>query len=268
MDDTIAFLVHHGVLILFFWVLCARLVAPIPIVPALLAGGALVGAGKMRLAHALVVGVAASLLADLAWYTLGRLRGPRVLGVVCKISLEPDSCVRRTQNAFQRYGPRVLLVAKFVPGLNVVAVPLAGIVRMRPSAFALYSIAGGLIWISTYGTLGYLAGDALERVAADLAYVGPTVFTIAAIGLATYVTAKWLRRQWFLRSLRTARITADELKHLLDAGQKPFIVDLRTPLDIATTPYAIPGAVRIAAEEVERHGLDLPHGSEVVLYCS
>src|ERR1700690_2378073 len=114
-------------MLVFAWVFAEQGGLPIPSAPLLLAAGALAGTQKMNLSAAIAVAVAASLISDSLWYELGRQKGVRVLQLLCRISLEPDSCVRRTQVSFGRNGPRVLLGAKFIPGLNAMAAPLSGI---------------------------------------------------------------------------------------------------------------------------------------------
>jgi membrane protein DedA with SNARE-associated domain len=268
MNGTLDFLVRHGELIIFLYVFADQLGVPLPAVPLLLAAGALIAVGKLSFPVALAMSIVASVAADIVWYFMGRLRGARVLRTLCKFSLEPDSCVRRTEDLFLRYGVRSLLFAKFVPGLSTVAPPLAGIVGIGLLRFSVYSAAAALLWAGAWMALGYAMGSALERVASETRQLGTLAGLALGLVIASYIIFKWIQRQRFLRSLRTARITPDELKRLLDAGEKPIIVDLRTPLDIEAVPYAIPGAVRIAADELERRGHDLPRASEVVLYCS
>lgn len=120
---TFQFLADHGVGVLFWVIFAEQIGFPIPAIPLLIAAGALVGAGKMSVAAALLVPVAASLPPDVAWYYLGRYKGGKVLGFLCRLSLEPDSCVRDTENLFHRNGPRALLLAKFIPGFSTVAPP-------------------------------------------------------------------------------------------------------------------------------------------------
>ncbi|MGH7313616.1 MAG: VTT domain-containing protein [Candidatus Rokuibacteriota bacterium] len=268
MTGVLDFLVRHGELILFVYVFADQVGVPLPAVPVLLAAGALAATGQLSFPVAMVLALVASLAADLIWYTVGRLRGAAVLRTLCKISLEPDSCVRRTENVFLRYGVRSLVVAKFVPGLSTVAPPLAGIVGVGLLRFSLYSSAAALLWAGAWMALGLAVGDALEQAAARTAH-GATLGG-AALGavVAGYVVFKWVERRRFLRALRTARISADALKRLLDAGQQPLIIDLRTPLDVTALPVAIPGAVRVAAEELEDRGRDLPRDREIVVYCS
>ena len=126
MNETLEFLIRHGAVVLFAAVFVEQIGVPLPAAPWLFAAGALIGAGKMNWFVALGPAIAGSLLADLIWFYLGRHYGNRVLGLLCRISLEPDSCVRRTQNVFTRYGIQGVVVAKFIPGLSTLAPPLAG----------------------------------------------------------------------------------------------------------------------------------------------
>jgi membrane protein DedA with SNARE-associated domain len=262
------FVLRHGVAFLFLYVFADQIGIPVPAVPALLAMGALAAIGKINFPLALTASVAASLLADIIWYALGRTRGGDVLRLLCKISLEPDSCVRRTENVFIRYGARSLVVAKFIPGLSTVAPPLAGMVGVSLPRFALYSALAGLLWAGTWGMLGYLAGDAVQRVSDVSGRLGTALVVLVATAIVGYVAVKWIQRRRFLQKLRIARISPDELKRDLDTGKPVLIVDLRSELDVAAAPFVIPGALRIAAEELERRHPDIPRDRDVIVYCS
>jgi membrane protein DedA with SNARE-associated domain len=166
LDEAVQFLVQHGYLLLFAWVLVEQLGLPIPAIPLLLAAGALAGSGRMDLAVAVGLSLIAVVLADVFWYCLGRYRGGRMLKLLCRISLKPDSCVRRTENVFIRHGAHSLLVAKFVPGLNTAAPTLAGIFRMPVPRFMLFDSLGGLFWVVTFTGVGFIFSDQLEQIAA------------------------------------------------------------------------------------------------------
>jgi len=262
------FVIRHGELLAFLYVFADQLGVPLPAIPALIGIGALAAAGKINTGLTLALIVAACLLADLIWYTLGRRMGSRVLRLLCKISLEPDSCVRRTENIFLRYGVRALLVTKFVPGLGAVAPPLAGVVGIGARRFALYSALGGLLWGGTWTAVGYLAGDAVKELPYHGGRVGAVLAVVVVLGVVGYVMSKWIRRRRFLRSLWIARISPEELKADLASGTPTLVVDLRSDLDVGTAPYVIPGALRIAAEELERRHAEIPRDREVVVYCS
>jgi membrane protein DedA with SNARE-associated domain len=268
ISQVVDFVVRHSELLIFSYVFADQLGVPLPAIPALLAIGALAAAGKINVVAALALVVAACLLADLIWYSLGRRLGARVLRLLCKISLEQDSCVRRTEDVFIRYGVRALLVTKFVPGLGAVAPPLAGMVGVGAPRFMMYSALGALLWGGTWGSLGYLAGGTVKPLPYPGQRAGTLAAAVVAAGVVGYVLTKWIRRRRFLRKLSIARITPEELKGDLESSTPLLVMDLRSELDIGLAPYVIPGALRIAAEELERRHAEIPRDREVVVYCS
>jgi membrane protein DedA with SNARE-associated domain len=267
-EQAADFLIGHGYALLFGWVLLEQMGLPIPAVPLLIAAGALAGAGKINLTFAVTLAFIAVILADLFWYSLGRYRGGRILKLLCRISLEPDSCVRRTENLFVRHGAHSLLVAKFVPGLNTAAPSLAGIFRMPARRFLIFDSLGGFLWVVTFTSLGLIFSDQLEQIAVHALRWGGWLVAVLAGSLAAYVLWKFIQRRRFLRRLRMARITPQELMDKVTAGENISIVDLRQPIDIEAFPQMIPGALRMGLEEIEdRHG-EIPRDRDVVLYCS
>jgi membrane protein DedA with SNARE-associated domain/rhodanese-related sulfurtransferase len=268
MEELLEFLVRHGSLVLLVAVFVEQMGLPLPAIPFLIAAGALAGAGKMNLALALMLPVLASLAADWIWFALGRYRGRQILNLLCRISLEPDSCVRRTENLYTRHGVRSLLVAKFIPGLSTVAPPLAGIFGMGTARFLWYDGLGALLWSGVCVLLGYSFSNQLEYVAAQAAGFGTMTGVTLVSALGLYVGYKYVQRQRLLRRLRMARITPQELKEKLDAGEKIAIVDLRPPVEVEANPYWIPGAIRISVEDLEQRHHEIPRDSEIVLYCS
>ena len=268
MQATIDFVSRHGLLLLTAWVFVEQLGAPIPTVPILLAAGALSSVGRLSFSASLLVCVLASIVADWLWYELGRLRGVPVLRLLCRVSLEPDSCVRRTQDVVSRQGARTLLLAKFFPGVNTVAPPLAGVVRMPRSRFLFFDTLGATLWAGTFLGLGFVFSGEIERLAQRAEAMGSQALVLLGVGLACYIAYKFVKRQRLFRELRVARISADELKAKLDSGESLVIVDLRHALDIQVDPETIPGAVRIDADELPRSNDRLPHDREVILFCT
>jgi membrane protein DedA with SNARE-associated domain len=268
MTETVEFLVRHGYLVLFGVVLGEQLGLPLVGAPLLLATGALAAGGRLSAPLGVALAVLACLLGDSVWYRLGRSRGGSVLALLCRIALETDSCVRRTEDTFARHGGRVLLVAKFLPGLNTVAPPLSGIVGMPYLRFVALDGAGALAWAGAYVGLGYLASREIEAVAAALGRLGWGAGLVVGAALSLYVGWKlWLRRR-FLRSLRMARITPAELARRLEAGDTPVIVDLRSPVLAAAEAFRIPGALRIRPDELELRYHEIALDREIVLYCT
>jgi membrane protein DedA with SNARE-associated domain/rhodanese-related sulfurtransferase len=268
MNFHLQFLIRYGYALLFGWVFAEQMGLPIPSIPVLLAAGALVGNHKLLAAPAMVFPVVAAMIADVAWYELGRHKGIRILQFLCKISLEPDSCVRRTENVFARSGAKSLLVSKFIPGLNSAAQPLAGIFRMKFGRFLLFDSLGAFIYIGTFVGLGYAFSDQLEHVAGAAARLGVSIVLLLLVSLAAWLAWKYYRRRRFIRQLRIDRITASELKSKLDAGEDVVIVDLRGSLDFEAEPAMIPGAVHLDAADLEEVSAELARAAEVVLYCN
>jgi membrane protein DedA with SNARE-associated domain len=269
MNDTLQALVQYGYALVGAFVLAEQIGLPVPAVPVLLGVGALAGSGRLSLLVALGAALVASLVPDLIWYELGRRRGNRVLRHLCRISLEPDSCVRRTEDLFMRQGRKTLLFAKFLPGLSTVAPPLAGMVGIARHQFIVLDIAAAVLWAGTWMGLGYIFSDALEVVAAWASRLGNWIGVIVVAAFGTYVLVKFIQRRRFLRDLRIARIGPEELKVRLESGDDTFaVIDTRSLLDVTATPQAIPGAVWIAAEDIARRQHELPRGREIILYCS
>jgi membrane protein DedA with SNARE-associated domain len=267
MTPVLPFLIEHGYTLLFFWVLAETMGLPIPSVPLLITVGALAGAGQMNLHLCIGLGVSAALLSDIFWYALGWHRGRRVLSLLCRISLEPDSCVRRTENIFAQYGARSLLIIKFIPGLSAVSTPLAGIIHMSLPRFLLFDGMGIFIWIGAYTILGYIFSAELDRALEYAAGMGTTLLVLVAGGLTIYILWKYALRRRFFRELRIARITPEELKRKLDADERVLIIDVRHSLDFDADPYIIPGAHRIPVEQAGNH-VNVSHDREVVVYCT
>jgi membrane protein DedA with SNARE-associated domain len=268
MTDHAEFLLRYGYLLLFGSVFIDQMGAPIPAAPILLAAGALAGLGRFSLGLVLGLSTAATLVADLIWYELGRRKGMRVLQLLCRISLEPDSCIRRTEDTFARHGARSLLVAKFLPGLSTVAPPLAGIFQMRLARFLSFDSAGAALWIATFVGLGYAFSDQLEQIVAQSGRVGAGLFAVLLGALACWIGWKFVRRRRFIRSLRMDRIAPEELKRKLDAGEEVVVVDLRGSLDFEADPQTIPGALRTDASAIDGLREQLARAPEVVLYCT
>jgi len=268
MHATIEFLSHHGYSLLIAWVFAEQLGFPIPSIPVLLSAGALAGTGRLSLGTSFICVVFAAVAADLIWYQLGRRKGKGILRLLCRISLEPDSCVRRTAGIYRKQGARSLLLAKFVPGLNTVSPPLAGIIKMNLCRFLVFDITGTLVWAAVFLGIGDLFSGEIERVAEHIAALGSGLVFLLAATVAGYMLYKFAARQSFIRRLRIARISAEELKQKLDGGENPVIVDLRDSYDFEAEPEVIPGALHIDVSEFEKKGGLLPPGKEVVLYCT
>jgi len=265
MHQAMEFLLHHGYWVLFAAVLAEQLGAPIPATPVLLAMGALIGNGKYSLASALGFSLVAAMIADGVWYGIGRKKGSSVLKLLCRISLEPDSCVSSTRYWFKRLGGWALVIAKFVPGLSTVAPPMAGLSRMPWWKFLGADGLGGLFWASAYLGLGFAFRAQLDAVAAWAGRLGGWLIVILGAGLALWIAFKYFQRLRFIKSLRVARIEPEDLKHRLD---EVVILDLRTAEEFQSEGMKIPGAMWFDRKELETRHEEIPRDRDVILYCT
>jgi membrane protein DedA with SNARE-associated domain/rhodanese-related sulfurtransferase len=268
MNKTIELLIHHGATVVFVAVFIDQMGIPLPAVPWLVAAGALAAEGKINWAVALIAAIFGSLLADLIWFYLGRHRGQRVLNLLCRISLEPDSCVRRTENFYSRYGMAGVVVAKFIPGLSTIAPPLAGNSGVSTSRFIMFDGLSSLLYGGSFILLGVLFSHQLEQIIDALAGLGRDAFGVVAGFALLYISYKYFRRRRLLNDLRMARITVDELHQKQKSGEKPVILDLRSPIELEQNPSLIYGAVHMTMEEIQLRQQEIPRDREIILYCS
>jgi membrane protein DedA with SNARE-associated domain/rhodanese-related sulfurtransferase len=268
MSETSQFLMRHGLPLVFGAVFVEQMGLPIPALPLLLTVGALSASGKFSLLQGIFVTVIACLIADGFWFYLGRYRGNKVLGFLCRISLEPDSCVRRTQNVFTRYGLRGLVVAKFVPAMSTVAPPLAGMSQISAGKFLLVDGFGSLLYGTAFLSLGYIFSNQIEQIGAAIADIGGTALSLLVVLVGGYVAYKYWQRQRLLRELRMARITVDELRRKQEAGEEMVILDLRSKAALEEDPSMIQDAVHLSMEDIEKRREEFPRDRDIIVYCS
>jgi len=268
MADVLQFVVQYGYVLLFFWVLAEQAGLPIPASPLLLAVGALAGQHKMNFALAVLAAASGSLVADTFWYFVGKRKGAVVLGWLCKVALEPDSCVRRTESTFTKLGRATLLICKFVPGLNTAAPALAAISGINPAQFAIFAWLGAFLWACAFAGLGMMFSKQLDKVAYDAARFGSWTLLLIIAAIVGYIFYKAWQRQRFLKQVAGSRIAPEDLRTKLDAGERITIIDLRHPLDLLPDPRTLPGALRISPEELERRQKEITRDGEIVLFCT
>jgi membrane protein DedA with SNARE-associated domain/rhodanese-related sulfurtransferase len=273
MPIAVEFFVAHAYAILFCWVLVEQLGVPFPSVPLLLTAGTLSATHRLSASSALLVVALACLIADSTWYSLGRRFGNRVLGLLCRFSMEASTCVARTESYFNRRGALTLVFAKFVPGLSTVAAPIAGQTRMPYPRFVAYDLAGTILWSLSFVLAGRFFGDIAKRSQSFfgiLSHFAAAVFVVMVFGLFLW---RVIKNRRFLATVRNLRLEPEELKAMLDAAAEagcaaPYIVDLRHPLDYLPDPRVLPGAVRIGPTDLARHAAQIPRDRDVILYCT
>jgi len=239
----------------------------VPAYPTLIVTGALAARGNYSLAALLGTAVGASLIADLAWYSVGRRVGGPVLRTLCRISLSPDSCVRQTESIFTRWGAQSLMVAKFIPGFASVATAMAGVLRVPLWRFVPADAIGATLWSGVAITLGYIFRDAIDDVLAVLQETGKIGLVLIILAFAAYLFWKWLQRRRFIRQLVMDRISVDEVRQLMDAGSIGMVIDVRSPMAQEITGR-IPGAVTVDPQNMTFDLIAVEPQSEVVVYCA
>jgi membrane protein DedA with SNARE-associated domain len=259
---------RYGIPLIFANVLAEQLGLPIPAIPTLVVAGALAVEADLSAAGVLLWALIACLIADSVWFFLGRRHGFRILKTLCRVSLSPDSCVRQTSAIFEKWGMPSLLVAKFVPGFSTVAPPLAGAIGARFPVFLLYDGGGSLLWAGAGVAGGMAFHRAIDRALEYLTSIGSGSLVLLAAGLALFIGVKAWQRRRFYRMLRMARITAEDLYRLMEGGQAPVIVDVRTGGARAADPRRIPGAIAIELSELDQRLSELPLDREIILYCT
>jgi membrane protein DedA with SNARE-associated domain/rhodanese-related sulfurtransferase len=249
-------------------ILANQLGIPIPVIPTLIVAGALVAQGTLSAPALSICAILACVVADSAWFVAGRVYGSGVMKLLCRISLTPDSCVSDTQARFERWGANVLLFAKFVPGLSLVAPPLAGATRMPWLRFLVFSALGSAAWLGLAVLGGVVFRRQIEQLMPQLARLGTQAISIIGLLLVLYVAYKWWERRRFYAALRMARINVDDLYELMGLVPAPLIVDVRSPTAVSLDPRRIPGALHVPLHDVAQYLKDLPRDREVISYCT
>ena len=261
---------QYGVGIVVVNVLLNQIGLPVPVVPTLIVAGAVAVAagGQMLLLTLFFWSVIACLAADCGWYLLGQQYGIRVLKTLCKVSLEPDSCVSQTQTRFERWGVNSLVIAKFVPGLSIIAPPMAGAMRIGWLRFIFLSACAAVLWVGVALGAGMLFRSQIERLLEHVRAIGSAAGAGVLILLAAYIAFKWWERSRFYKMLRMARINVADLYELIQAGAAPLIIDVRSVTARELEPRWIPGALHVPLQDVARQLKEMPRDRDIILYCT
>lgn len=268
MRSAFTFVLNHGYLVIAVVSFVDQLGIPFPAVPFLVAAGALARSGQLSLLSAGLVAVTAAIAAHVIWYEAARRGRGDVLGFMCRVSLEPDICVRRAHDFFARWGAGALVLSNLVPGVGVVPQPIAGILRMSRSLFLGLNLLGAVLWAGLPLALGYWFSAQVESILEATAQLGSSAVALLAGAFVAYLGWKVFRRQILYRELRLARITPEDLLQRLGRKEPLVVLDLRHPLEFVGDPHMIPGALRMSPEDLDQRYSEIPRDRDVVLYCS
>jgi membrane protein DedA with SNARE-associated domain/rhodanese-related sulfurtransferase len=259
MEALLPLLEKYGYPILAIIIFAEAIGLPVPAAPALLAVGAASAKGILSPATSLVVALTSMMTADITLFLLGRRTGWWLLGLLCRLSVNPEACIYSSASYFHRRGRTALLFAKFIPAINTMAPPMAGSMNMHASVFLRYDFAGALLYIGTYGTLGYLFHNAIAELTEWVSTFGRAATAIIAIAFASYFAYR-------IHRARRRRNNPDELATRLD--QDILIADVRSHGYYDHTAERILGSIRIEPNRLPEILPTLPKDREVFLYCS
>jgi len=268
MEEMTSLLTQHGLALVFANVLLTQAGVPVPAIPILIVAGAFVAQGQIGPASLILVAVVASLIGDTLWYFAGRRYGYRILRTLCRVSIEPDSCVKQTENIFERWGAPSLMLAKYVPGFSTVAPPLAGTMRLGLAVFLAYSAVAALLWAGVPIALGAVFHAEVERALEWLGSMGTGAVAVIAAIVLVYAGVKAVQRFMLIRFLRMARISVEELRDLMRQESKPLVLDVRSAMARKLDPRRLPGAVAVDINAPQAALVAVPPDRDVVVYCS
>ncbi len=263
------YLLHITYPILFLSVFGRQLCLPVPALLFLLSAGAMAGAGKLSFFGILIVAVLGCLLADLVWYEAGCRRGRRVLRMLCALAPDPSKCIRDSKLSFAARGLPALLIAKFVPGLDAIAPPLAGMAGTPRLSFLLYDAGGSVLWAGAYISGGFIFAKELDKVVRYTSVFANTLLLVLGVPLLFFFVCKLLRLLHMIRQLEPLYITPERLKERLDSGERIGVLDLLRFEDDPEGLGGIPGSVRVEPGKTHRGEIArVPEDVDLVLYCS
>jgi len=268
MRELIDLLLIHGVAIVFVATLAARIGLPVPASPLLVIVGGLASAGDFSIAGAVAAAIVANLIGDAVWFAAGRRHGHRVMRLLCRISMSPDSCVRQSESLIVRWGGSSLIAAKFVPGVSVVAAPMAGALRMPLWRFFVFDLIGAAIWTFLFVLLGLVFKDQIQQVLDVMANAGVLATTLIVIALGAMLAVRYWRRRRFLREVEMSRISVADLRELMRQDVAPLVIDVRSDASMQIDDRRIPGAISVHLDEMPHRAAQLPRDRDIVLYCN
>lgn len=268
MNDSIEFLRENGTTVVFLSVLAEQMGLPVPCTPWLLAAGALAHTGRPALATVIGIAALAASLGHLGWFFAGRRWGYGVLRFLCRLSLEPDTCVHRTQGTFERFGPGALVAAPFIPGLTTIAPPMAGLSGMPFWRYLSLDALGDLLWASTFVFLGYAFGDQVTWALRGALRYGSSILGVGLAMVCVWLLFKLLQRERVRHKLHVERIRPSELNEMLAQPSPPLVLDLRHHRELQDDPYTLPGALHLSPAELPKRHREIPRDRDLILYCS
>jgi membrane protein DedA with SNARE-associated domain len=270
MNDFLSLIARHGYALVFAIVLAEAIGLPVPAALALVVGGAAAASAVLSVPALVLLSVVAMLIGDTLLYVLGRAMGWTLLGFLCKVSVNPETCILRSAESFYKRGKLTLIVAKFIPGINTMAPPLAGSMKMRPQQFLQFDLAGALLYTVAYGAVGYLFRDFLAAIVDGFQTAGHAVETVSLFAVIGYVVYRvWLYRKHAVYRV-VPRVQVEELARKLASEEKGkiLLVDVRSHGYYDKNTERIKGSVRFEPNHLSEELKQLPKDKDIYLYCT
>jgi len=270
MNDLLSLISHHGYLFLAVVCFAEAIGLPLPAALALLTAGAVAAYGGLHFYLVLGIALLAMIGGDVTLYFAGRVSGWALLGLLCRLSANPESCILRSAEYFYRRGKQTLLFAKFIPGINTMSPPLAGSMKMRLGDFLQYDALGAALYAGAYAGAGYLFSDALHAITRGLRSAGFAAEIVLGIGLAAYVAYRiWVYRKYRLLDV-IPRVQVEDLARTVasDAAERLLIADVRSHGYYDADSERIAGSIRIEPNNLTEEVKNLPKDREIYLYCT
>lgn len=270
MDDLLPLISRHGYILLAAVCLAEAVGLPLPAALAILTAGAVAAYGKLHLYSVFGVSFLAILSGDLVLYFTGRVSGWALLGFLCRLSANPETCILRSAEYFYRRGKQTLLFAKFIPGINAMSPPLAGSMKMRLGDFLQFDALGTAFYVGAYAVGGYVFSDALRAITRGVRSAGSAAEVVLGVGLAAYIVYRvWIYRKYRLLD-GVPRVPVEELARRLALEESPNVVvaDVRSHGYYDADSERIAGSIRLEPNNLEEEIKNLPHDREIYLYCT
>jgi membrane protein DedA with SNARE-associated domain len=270
MTDMIRLMAGHGYVLTFVLLLAEAIGLPFPAAIALVAAGAAIASHALWAPYVLLVALVALMSGDSAQFWLGRYMGWRLLGFLCRLSLNPETCILRSAESFYKRGKATLVIAKFIPGVNTMAAPLAGSMKMQFWQFLRLDFAGALLYSMTYLLVGYLARDFLAVILRGFHAAGETMEVVVVLALSAYVSYRIVQYRRFRMYRVVPRVQVQELAQLLasENASRVLIVDVRSHGYYDSGSARIKGSIRIEPNNLEEEIKNLSKDKDIYLYCT
>lgn len=265
--QTLDFIDRYALTVVMANTLLHELGVPVPLAPTLIVAGERAMSGKLDAAAAIAVVVVATVVANAVWFAAGRRFGGRVLTTLCRLSLSPNACVTRTESLVGRWGWATFVIGRFVPGVSLVAPPLAGAAGMGWPRFVALDAAGAALWGAAMIGGGMLFHREIALAVAASANLGGELAGVVAALVLAYAGYRWWARRRERRASQVPRVSAADLRDRIARGEAPTVIDVRGAVTRALDPVGIPGAIALSLEDIERGGGPAP-GGDVVVFCA